>query len=231
MNLSATGLVEARERDGEATDDRPEYVEEALTPDKRVGYRDGLPLVEPPEGLETSDMRLGDDVGALYEHYRRGESLLLPEAGNFLRRLFESEHVESVADAAEELNTERETVEKATNLHGIDVPTEGGAEEDTETIEELELPSSERIPLALLSDPPHRDKLVLAQLLSVGFSMEESAQYLSKETGERVTSSDVRTACQEHNLLSGGGDSTAELVAPAERTATADDSDVANSPW
>lgn len=231
MNISATALLEARERDGEGADDRPEYVEEALTPDKRVGYRDGLPLVEPPEGLETNDTRLGDDVGPLYEHYRRGDDLLLPEAGGFLRRLFKSEHVESIADVAEELNTERETVEKAANLHGIDVPTEGDADDGTETVEELELPSGERVPLALLSDPTHRDKLVLAQLLSVGMSVEEIARYLSKELDDRVTPAEVREAAQDASLLSGGGDDTAELIAPEERTVSAGDSDVASTPW
>lgn len=230
MNISATALLEAQQRDGEAADDRPEYVEDALTMPRRVGYREGLPLVEPEGGLDD-DTRLGDDVGPLYEHYKRGDSLLRPDAGSFVRRLFEADAVESVADAAEELNSDPETVRKATNLHGVDLPTEGGAD-DAETVEELELPSGESLPLALLTDPPHRDKLVLAQLLSAGMSVDELARYLSNELDERVTASEIRQAAEDAKLLGGGSDDGVSTpIPPAKKTVTAGEGEPASSPW
>jgi len=232
MNISATALLEARQRDGEPAEDRSDRVEASLTYDKRVGYRDGLPLVEPSDGLEQSEKRLGEDVSSLYEHYVRGDSLLLPTAGDFLRRLFKADEIESVEDAADELNTDTSTVSKAVSLHGIDVDVADTSDDDEKTIEELTLPSGERIPLALLAEEPHTDKLLLAQLLSVGMGVEEIALYLSKELDENVTPSDVRRAAEDARLLSGEGTADSEtLFRGRERTVTAGQGEPASTPW
>lgn len=220
MNISTDRLVA---NDGSGLDDRPQFVTEALEANRKVGYRDGKPLVPHPDG-EDDGLGLGDDPTEAYSHYKRGESLLLPEAGDFVRRLFESEHVESVADAASEVNSDRETVEKAADLHGISTPLEADGDDGTTDSDMLTLPSGETVPF----DPLH--PLVLAQLLSDGMSVEESAQYLSEETGEHYTPTEVREAAQEHSLLS-GGDGEPERVALPSETMQSGAGEPASTPW
>lgn len=221
MNISTDRLVA---NDGSGLDDRPAYVREALDAGVQCGYLEGRPVVAPPDG-RPEHVPLDSDVRELYDHYKRGESLLLPEAGDFLRRLFESEHVESVADAASEVNSDERTVRKAADLHGIDTPLQAKDSEGAEGDDMLSFPSGETVRF----DPLH--PLVLAQLLSDGMSVEESAQYLSAETGGNYTPSDVREAAQQHALLEDGNDSTANLIPDRERTVTAGDGDVASTPW
>lgn len=227
MNISASALLEARERDGAAAEDRSDVVDDALEADREVGWREGKPLVSHPDGADDG-LEIGEDPTEAYNHYVRGDGLLRPDAGDFLRRLCEA--VDTVAEAAEETQTDESTIRKACRLHGIEPPVDD-VEDDAPTVEEISLPSGESIPQALLEEPPHRDKLVLATLLSLGMSVGEIARYLSRETDERVTEAEVRAAAEEHRLLAGGGSDTRDLIPEAERTVTAGDDEPASSPW
>lgn len=229
MNISSDNLEAAKGRDGAPAEDRPQYVDESLHYRKRVGWHDGLPVVEPSGDYETP--KLGEPVAPLYDHYKRGESLLLPEAGSFLSRLFDAEEIQRVEDAADELQADVETVRKAAELHGLEPPTESSDNEGDSGRKKLRLPSGETVPLTLLNDPPHEDKLVLAQLLSEGMGVGEIANYLSREGDERVTEADVTEAAQSHGLLSGGGDSSdlRDPIPRAERTTTGGEPE--KTPW
>lgn len=225
MNISTQALTEAKARDGEAAEERPAYVDEALEQSRQIGWQNGLPLVEPEE-YETP--QLGEDNRELYSHYVGGSDLYRPDAGSFLATLFEQPEIDSVDDAAKELgpSTEKAELRKAAKLHGLEIPS--GSEESAEQREDeggIRLPSGETVPFG----PLH--PLVVAQLLSDGLSVEESARYLSAETGGNYTPSDVREAAQDANLLSGGDDGTTNLIPDRERTVTAGEGDVASTPW
>jgi hypothetical protein len=219
MNISIKRLCE---NDGSGVSNRPEYVEDALSHDTKVGYREGKPVVEPPSDVDT-DLKLGDDVGPLYDHYIRGDNLLLPESGGFLRELFDSNHIESVDHAASELNTDTETVLKAAELHGIEIPVESQDSEVSEKDMQLKLPSGETIPF----DPLH--PLPLSQLLSDGLSIEEISLYLSEQSRDRVTPAEVREKGQKHNFFSGG--ESEESAVRRGRTVAADDGEPDSTPW
>ncbi|WP_313691453.1 hypothetical protein [Halorarum halobium] len=227
MNLSSRSIMECRERDGAAADDRPEYVEDALQQRRRVGWRSGKPLVQHPEGVDE-DLVLGEDVSEAYSHYVRGSDLYLPEAGEFLAKLFDA--VDSVEDAAEELNSDGSTVRKAADLHGLEIP-EGGESADEGTEDKIKLPSGECIPLEVCCRPVHSDPRVLTQLLATeGMGVEEAARWFSETVGEQVSPQDVREAAQDCNLLRGGGDSSSPIP-DRRRTVTAEDRDVVSTPW
>lgn len=223
MNISVRRLAE---NDGSGLEERPDYV--ALEAPRKVGYRDGMPLVPHPEGIDDG-LELGDDPTEAYSHYEshRGDNLLLPESGDFLRRLADAPEVGGLDDVAKELNTDRRTVEKAAKLHGIDTPLESADDgESVSDTDSLTLVSGETVQL----NPLH--PLVLAQLLSDGLSTKEIAQYLSEETGEQVTETDVVAEAENARLLEDGrDDSTADLIPDSERTVTASDGEPANSPW
>lgn len=201
MNISSTKILEARARNGAAAEERPSYVSDALSPDIRLGFRQGRPIVEPPSGRDDS-LTLGDSDN--YSHYIRRDELLKPQAGAFLSELFNSDLIESVEAAAEELQTDEETVRKAANLHGIDIPeppADGAG--DSKQLKELQLPSGESIPIAVLENPPWKDKLVLTQLLATdGLSTAEAARYLSRELDSNPTEADIRRAAENCQLLS-----------------------------
>jgi|GEM_PF-1563910 len=196
MNISAKAVANAAERDGAPADDRPQYVDEALKAERRVGWREGKPLV--PHPSDADDVKLGDDLTEAYEHYPRFDDLLLPSAADFLQRL--SNAVGSVEEAAEETNTDKATVRKAFDLHGVE-PSGDGVEESTSDPDVVRLPSGEELPVDALSDEPWTDKLLLAQLLSDGMGVGEIALYLSRELRTQVTESDVREACRDNSLI------------------------------
>ncbi|WP_225336650.1 hypothetical protein [Halomicrobium urmianum] len=107
--IDGTTLTEARQRDGEAAEDRPEEVDRVVTPKERVGYEHELPLLDRE-----------------YSEYPGGQELLQPDAEGILRNLKEHPRVTSTEDCADELGTTVEMVEKAAELHGIDLPEGGG---------------------------------------------------------------------------------------------------------
>lgn len=233
MNISSDKLLRARKRDGRPSNDRPQYVEDALTMDRRVGFKEGAPLVEHPTGADTA-LRLGEDVSEAYDHYRRGEELLKPQAHDFLQSLFDAPEIRSFEDAAAELNTDTSTVETAARLHGLNPP-----ERDEDATEEdgggnsIRLPSGERIPIEVLSEPLWTDKLVIAQLFSDGMGVREIARYLSDETGSKITPSDVREGARECGILEGGnGESDLRGAIPREeRTVRSTATEVQREPW
>lgn len=229
MNISSDNLEAAKARDGAPAKDRPQYVDESLRYHKRIGWKDGLPVVEPSGDYETP--KLGEDVTPLYEHYKRGESLLLPEAGAFLSRLFDADEIQSVSDAADELQTDAKIIRKALRLHGLEPPSGDSDSEGSGGRRKLRLPSGETVPLTVLSDPPHEDKLVLAQLLSDGMGVAEIARYLSRETDTHATADDVRDAAREHSLLSGGGSSDVRDHIPPSKRTTASGPPYDSTPW
>lgn len=200
MNLSARKVAEVRERDGKAADDRPEHTEKALQMPVKVGHKEGLPAVAPPEGYD-SPPKLGDSVAAFYEHYPSVDALLFPEAGDFLRELFNSEHINTVRAGAKELGVRTSKLETAVELHGIEV-TEGGESAQEGDDESLCLPSGERWNLELLVDPSYTDPRVLTQLLATdGLSVREAALYLSEQLGEEVTDKCIRDSAYACGLL------------------------------
>jgi len=219
MNISVRRL---QENGGDGLDDRPEYVSDALSLPRRVGWQKGKPLV--PRGQGANDgLQLGDSAD--YSHYVRGSDLLRPDAGSFLKSLFEAEEVTSLADASEELNSDRETVKRAADLHEVEIP-DGEESADQEQAEGVKLPSGETVPF----DATH--PLVLGQLLSDGMGVEEVALYLSEETGENLTPSDVREAAQEYDLLDGRrGSALTQAIPDGERTVTAKEGEPTHSPW
>lgn len=224
MNIS-TARLEANEGNGLESGERPSYVEDALEAPHEVGYREGKPLV--PQDPDADDgLKLGDDPTEAYDHYPRG-SLLLPENGDFVRRLFEAPEVGGVADAAEEVNTNESTVRKAAELHGVDIPLESADDDGSEDDDIITLPSGEAVNFG----PLH--PLVLAQLLSDGMSVEEAALYLSKEAGEAVDATDVREAAETARLLPSPSpdDGVSNPIPPAKKTAKAQSGEPASTPW
>ncbi|ERJ07080.1 hypothetical protein HLRTI_000938 [Halorhabdus tiamatea SARL4B] len=191
MNLSSKMIQEC---DGQVRDDRPDYVEE-LTLQRKVGWQEGSPIVGDPVGL-------GDDLSQGYEHYRRRDELFQPDAGKFLSELFESDYITSLEDASEELNTEKSTLEKACDLHGIDLPESQSSDPQEPESDTFVFPNGESWPLELLQEPVYADVRVLSQLLATnGMSVEESARYISDRFESNVTASDVRQEAQRVNIL------------------------------
>ncbi|WP_251343403.1 hypothetical protein [Haloplanus halophilus] len=239
MNLSAKSIAKVRNRNGEPAEDRPEYVEDALSEPKRLGYNNGLPIVEHPS--EPNDVSLNDDVRHLYSHYIRNEDVLLPDASDFLTELFDSDLINSIEDASNELNTDESLIRKAVDLHGVTIEDTSSEQETTQS-ESLVLPSGESIPYSFLSDPPWKDSRVLCQLLATdGLSIDETATYLSDQLEEDVSSSEIRKASVECGLLEGSvnddsGSNSNLYTSPMDRkgphnTHVAGSGKTASTPW
>lgn len=213
MNISVGSILEFRRRDGDAADDRPAYVGDALDARVEVSYRQGRPVVPPTEGRD-SDLTLGDSGS--YGHYVTRTSLLRPDAGDFLAELFASEHINSLSDASNELRTDEATIRKAADLHSVDVPRSETGGSDESEIDTLTLPSGEELPFEILTDDPWRDKLVLVDLLcTCGMSLDEASAYLSYELPNADPSvTDLRRAARECDLLA--SDDETEALDPDE---------------
>ncbi|WP_324663102.1 hypothetical protein [Haloarcula sediminis] len=215
MNIS----VDRFERnDGSGLEDRPSYVSDAIAIKRKVGWRSGLPLV-PAGGSDDQDLQLGDDVSERYEHYPRGNDLLLPEHGSFLRSLAAAGETRGISDMAAELNTDQETVRKAVDLHQIELPSESQDGEEAEG-GDIELPSGETVPF----EWDHA--LVLASLLSDGLSYAEAGRYLDNQVSDHVTFDDVRDAVGE----AFGGDET-PMTPRGDATTASAYGGYASSPW
>lgn len=197
MNLSAKKVDEVRSRKGESAKDRPKHTDKALRETVKLGFEHGLPVVESAEGGVAA--KLGDDVSELYEHYPTASELLFPEGGEFVRQLYDSEHITDDVQAANELGVKVDDVRKARELHDIDVSEGGGVDKSDSTV--LTLPSGERWETTFLADEPHTDSRVLTQLLATdGMSVTEAANYLS-EQGFEATEHEVRQAAFDCSLL------------------------------
>lgn len=196
MNLSFNEEVTA-----EAESDRPDATEEALLHRRRIGWREGSPLVEP---LDFDGVQLGESLNDSYAHYHRHDGLFMPPSGDFLRRLFEQSEIGSVSDAAKELREDKSDVEKAINLHGIDVESLESDVDPSPDHSEIRLPNGERIDVDDLREPVYTDSRLLHSLLgSYGMSTKEVGLFLSEQVGagSRITERDVRQAAESVHLL------------------------------
>jgi hypothetical protein len=192
--------------------------------DTKVGYREGLPVVSPPSDVDI-DRQIGDSVDGLYSHYIRGDELLKPSAGTFLTRLFDSDEISSVSDAAKELNSDKSVLRKAVSLHGSSVE-ESDSTDDEPDSDEITLPSGESVPETWGWDNP----LIIGDCLSSGMSFEEISLYLSEEVSdEQITPSDIRKVVES---IFSETDSTHGVIPQSAKTTTVSpDGDYSKSPW
>ncbi|MFU1781481.1 hypothetical protein ACM16X_08875 [Haloarcula japonica] len=242
MNLSLTRLEDV---DGDAFEERPQYVEDALEAPRKVGKHDGKPLVSDGD----IDLKLGDNPRPHYEHYPSADDMLLPPAGDFLYELAEQPEIWDTADIADELNVDEERVEKALELHGITIGvfegsvsadgsdsstasdgTDADEEEQSEMANGVPLPSGETVSKSLLSDPVYTDKLLLSALFGNGMSVREVSLYLSEYTDENPSVSDIRDAAEEHSILGDGTDESGLRRGPRGKRVTSDGQYVSD-PW
>lgn len=180
-------LRRAWSRSGDAADDRPEEVDDIMSPQETVGFEEGLPLL---------DMK--------YQDYPRDDELLRPAAGYALAALAEHELVTSTEDLARELGSREEKVEKALDLHGVDEPEGFDVAVDTTRLN------------AFMGDVPERMKdhdnpLVVATLyVEKGLSVEEIRDVLAEATDDNVTVSEraVKQTLVDARLIN--GETTAE---------------------
>lgn len=199
MNLSSRKARECRERDGPPAEDRADRVDESLLVQERLGFNNGLPLVH----NEDLQIPLGEPYHSEYDHYIKNDDLLLPDAHDFLQELADHELVGSIEDISDELNTDRGTVEKAVELHDIEV-TESTTEASTSN-DGLVFPNGEEWPCELLETPVWEDSRVLCQLLATdGMGIGEATKYLERQLGENsIDESEVRQAAVDSGLLDG----------------------------
>lgn len=203
MNLSHSSAKSVRERGGSAAEDRPEHTDEALAQVVRVGFGNGLAVVEPDDGY--SAVQLGESGD--YSHYPNEDQLFAPETGGFLVSLFESDEIGGLADASEETSIGRQTLKEASELHGIDYDTDASA--DTETSSDasddgqIRLPSGEKWNTTHLARPVYTDSRLLTQLLATdGMSIDEATRFLEEQLGN-VDRSELEQACIDCGLLDG----------------------------
>lgn len=130
--------------------DVPEEALEALEPsEERVGFNQGASLVE------------GGDGPTDHSHYPQGEDVLRPSAEDTLEALADHSKVADIEDVADELDTSRDTVAKAMQLHGIEDP-DGETEDATEDV--IHLPLHGEVDLEHVRTPVWRDARVLEHL-------------------------------------------------------------------
>lgn len=172
--------------------DIPEAAREALEPtEERVGFGTGASLVD--GGEDSTD----------HGHYPTGEDLLRPTARDTLAAVADHEKVADIEDVADELDTSRDTVERALRLHGVDEP-QGGATEDT-TEDTVTLPLHGEVDLEHVRTPVWRDARVLEHLaVRCGFGVEDIKTVLERERNDGRPASkprwSVRTADIEDAL-------------------------------
>lgn len=190
-----------------------------LNQKKRVGHRNGLPLVEHPDDVDT-DVKLGESVDHLYEHYpNTDDDLYLPAAGEFLDELMKV--VDTVDEAADEAGVSVNTLRRAMDLHGINPPEPSERDDSDDDSGGIRLPSGEVAPWGPTSP------LVVAQLLSDGMSYTEAARYLSRESGESVTAEDIREVTES---LDGEATDGVESRVPRGKTQSGSDG-YQSTPW
>ncbi len=193
MNLSAKQVENCT---GDKRDDRPDRSDD-LYLRRRVGFKEGSPAVE-----SFDKVPLDGEVDPCYEDYLTRSDLFRPEAHDFLTNLFNSEQINSLEDASNEIRTDESAIRQACEIHDIEISEGGDDGRDDRSPTELTFPSGESWKLSLLTTPVHEDPRVLTQLLaSDGLSVKETARYLSDRLDTNVTESDVRSAAKSYNLL------------------------------
>lgn len=184
MTFDAESIKEARERNGAAADDRPDDVDDVLAPRETVGFREELHLLERP-----------------YDEYVRHQGLLRPVAGDVLRELADHPLVSTPDDVANELGSDVETVEKAADLHGVDLPDE----EEPIAIDISRLDSLVGGGFPEDMADPTNPILIGTLYVSKGLSVTEVAQILSEATDDygTVDPSEVRQTLVDAHLING----------------------------
>jgi len=161
-------IENARERDGDARNARPEAVDEALETDPRVGHGDGASLVE--GGEDPSD----------HSHYPAGGALFKPSAYDTLEALAEHARVGDVTDLAAELHEPEDRVAKALDVHGLAVTPAERSEDDREGV--IHVPQHGDVDTDHLREPVWTDaRLLYALYIQGGMSTAEIKDHLETE--------------------------------------------------
>ncbi|REA01261.1 hypothetical protein DEQ92_18095 [Haloferax sp. Atlit-6N] len=183
-------IQSARQRDGDAAEDRNDRVDEILNR-PRLGYGESDPLV-------------GDD----YDDYlEQPDDLTTPEANQFVTELFAHPLVSSIDDAIQETTPAtgdrlivanwREAFERATELFGVSIP---------EDSDEHDMQDSKSRLTELLGDYPEdmRDPsnaiTVSTLYAELGCSTNEIAEVFSDE-GRNVTPNQIRAILRNVGLI------------------------------
>lgn len=192
--ISKQDFEAARQRDGSAADDRPEFVEDALSPDEKLGYGKELPL-----------------VGESYDEYPQGNEVLFPQNAEFVEELLNHDLVNSFDDAAAEIKGGKaDVLEQAADLFDVDANDvfggqRRGASDDTE-LERGEIRLfGETLDVDCFRDPIHQDSRLLSHLyVELGMSVEEIATYLQANSqGVSIDEHKVRRGLIDVGLVEG----------------------------
>lgn len=185
----------ARQRDGDAAEDRSERVDEILTR-PRLGHGESDPLV-------------GDD----YDEYpEQPDDLTTPEARPFVSELFASPLVSNLRDAVEETTPAtgdsqivqkwRDAFERATEVFGVETQGSDDERDERATDDRLaELTPDVPDDMVTPSNP-----LVVAHMYADGLSCDEIAEVFSDDSDTRVKASQIRRVLRSTGLITAGGE-------------------------
>lgn len=187
LKIDTETVEEARQRGGNAAEDRPSRIDNTLVSDT-IGYNEGEPLVE---GVTN------------YQEYPLRSELADPSTADFLRRLFGHELIGSIEDATRELTGVRDEstfrdwvsdLEAAATLHSIDNAAFEDSREEPATEEVVSNILDYEVGEGMLDS---NNTLLLSALYVEGLSVDEIAEVLEiRETG-------VRDSLKEVGLLNG----------------------------
>lgn len=178
--FDGSDLQQARARGGNAAQDRPDEVDEILSPKEKVGWKEELPL-----------------LNCNYSDYPDTDELLRPAEGSTLESLVEHDKVRSADDIASELNEDIETVEKAAQLHGVDLPNEEPHEEESRLSELL----GSDIPGAMVS--PNNPIVVSILYVTYGLSTEEIADLFTENGSNSILERTIRQTLIDAAVIRG----------------------------
>lgn len=198
FGLSVKEWEDARQRGGDARENRPKTVDDALEPSEELGRGNGLPL-----------------VGDSYDDYPSVHELTLPTSREFVTELVDHDKVTTLRDAVTELCGDadgptgqdyRRALTKAFDLFGIDRDEHlAGGSFDVPDVEG----DSDRLDLFTTSVPrdipnPAENPLVVGHLYAVaGLSVGEITTYLGEELEGGANRGNVRQTLIDVGLLEG----------------------------
>lgn len=184
-------IESARQRDGDAAEDRSDRIDEILNR-PRLGHGESDPLV-------------GDD----YSQYpETPDDLTTVEARQFVVGLFEHDKVNSVRDAVEETTPAtgdsqivqkwRDAFERATELFEVETPDGDDAPDENDADSRLaelagDYPEDMR--------EPSNELVVSALYGGFGLSTEEIAEVFSDDSDTRVKASQIRRVLRSAGLI------------------------------
>lgn len=188
--FSNKDLQKARRRDGAKDEERSEEIEELLTPNERVGFKEGKSL-----------------LGCPYSEVPRHDAVLKPSARDALADLLDHNLVTSIEDVAAELATDEAKIERALELHDLSAPTETfNVEVTTDRLSGL-------VDLPERMVAPDNSILVCTLYVDRGLSIEEIRDVIGEAADDNVTVHEraIRTVLIDAKVLQG------ETSAEAER--------------